>query len=224
VLILFNYCKFSWESRNHVALSLILDLQNIALGKATQNQPENSHLPSALAVDGNSHTSLSRGSCTETGCCTPLPWWRVDFGSTALIYSINVTSRGDCCGNRLSDFNVRVGDSNVGRGENNTLCQQNIAVPQGQTSTFICNPPMYGRYLYVQTNIEKRLPLCEVEVYGETFMKRCWFPNSKFLTHIEGKNCFYIRLHSFWLIYWCPTIISLQFYVKAKTVNICQCT
>ena len=80
---------------------------------------------------------------------------------------MKITNRGDCCGDRLSNFNVRVGDSNSGRGDYNELCQQNIAVPQGKTSTFACSPLLRGRYLYIQTNIQKDLTLCEVEVFGE---------------------------------------------------------
>ena len=80
---------------------------------------------------------------------------------------MKITNRGDYCGERLSDFNVRVGNSNIGRGEQNALCQQNIAVPQGQTSTFVCDLALHGRYLYIQTNLQKILTLCKVEVFGE---------------------------------------------------------
>ena len=80
---------------------------------------------------------------------------------------MNITNRRDCCGERLSDFNVRVGDSHIGRGEQNALCKQNLSVPLGGTSTFICYPLLYGRYLYIQTNVEMPLVMCEVEVFGE---------------------------------------------------------
>ena len=137
------------------------------MGKATENQPYGIGRPSSRAVDGNSQTDFSSDSCTHTTCCNPLPWWRVDFGSTAVVYSIKITNRGDCCGDRLSNFNVRVGDSNIARGEDNALCQQNIAVPQGETSTFVCDPALHGRYLYIQTNLQEVLTLCEVKVFGE---------------------------------------------------------
>ena len=102
-----------------------------------------------------------------------MPWWRVDFGGTAVVYSMKITNRGDCCGERLSDFNVRVGDSHIGRGEQNALCKQNLSVPLGGTSTFICYPPMHGRYLYIQTNLNAALTLCEVEVFGEIILEEC---------------------------------------------------
>ena len=144
-----------------------LDLQNIALGKETANEPYSKGWLPSRAVDGNSDTDFRNGHCSHTKCCDPLPWWRVDFGSTATVYSMKVTNRGDCCGDRLFDFDVRVGDSVIGRGEHNALCQQRASVPQGRTAVFICNPPLTGRYLFIQTNLRHALALCEVEVFGE---------------------------------------------------------
>ena len=142
-------------------------MQNIALGKVTTDAPLFTGRPSSRAVDGNTDTAFASNSCTHTDCCAPLPWWRVDFGKTALVYTVKITNRGDCCGARLSDFNVRVGDSNIGRGEENTACGMNIGVPQGGTSTFVCDPRLYGRYLYIQSNLKEYLTLCEVQVFGE---------------------------------------------------------
>ena len=141
------------------------------MGKTTKNKPESSKYSSSLAVDGIFKTKSTNHSCTQTTCCKIKPWWRVDFGSTALVYALNITRIEDCCEVRVSDFNVRVGDSDVGRGQHNALCQQNIAVAPLKSAVFICNPPMYGRYLYIQTNVKKKLSLCEVEVYGEISMK-----------------------------------------------------
>ena len=147
---------------------LLQDLQNIALGKATANEPNEATWPPSRAVDGNADTYFDNGYCSHTAeCCSMLPWWRVDFGGIAVVYSMKITNRRDCCGERLSDFNVRVGDSHIGRGEQNALCKQNLSVPLGGTSTFICYPLLYGRYLYVETNVEMPLVMCEVEVFGE---------------------------------------------------------
>ena len=146
----------------------ILGLHNIALGKAAANEPNNPERPPSRAVDGNADTNFHNGSCSHSGvCCSPMAWWRVDFGSTCVVYSMKITNRGDCCGERLTDFNVRIGDSDIGRGELNALFKQNLSIPQGGTSTLICDPPMHGRYLYIQTNLRQALALCEVEVFGE---------------------------------------------------------
>ena len=74
---------------------------------------------------------------------------------------------GDCCGERLRDFNIRIGDSSSDNGGTNNACAINQNVPQGQTSTFKCRPRLLGRYLYVQQNLYDPLTLCEVQVFGE---------------------------------------------------------
>ena len=74
---------------------------------------------------------------------------------------------GDCCGFRLSSFNIRIGDSSSGNGNTNMVCAMNQNVAQGATSTFKCRPRLLGRYLYVQQNRVDPLTLCEVQVFGE---------------------------------------------------------
>eukprot|EP00795_Rhopilema_esculentum_P013208 gene13208-4024_t len=74
---------------------------------------------------------------------------------------------GDCCGERLSNFNIRIGNSTTGMGNDNPLCAVNQGISQGATKTFLCRPRIYGRHLYVQSNIEPELCLCEVKVFGE---------------------------------------------------------
>jgi len=63
---------------------------------------------SSRAVDGNSNTHYSHGkSCTHTKNETN-PWWRVDLGQVEPV-SEAVVNRGECCGTRLSSFEIRVG-------------------------------------------------------------------------------------------------------------------
>ena len=76
-------------------------------------------------------------------------------------------SIGDCCGDRLSDFNISVGNSIEGNGGSNTACAVSQSVPQGGTKLFQCRPRLNGRYLYVQQNQMVPLALCEVRVFGE---------------------------------------------------------
>ena len=37
------------------------------------------------------------------------PWWRVDLGSQKSVDEVFIVNRGDCCGDRLSSFEIRVG-------------------------------------------------------------------------------------------------------------------
>ena len=74
---------------------------------------------------------------------------------------------GDCCGERLSDFNIMIGDSTKENGTANPLCVSHLGVPQGATKTFKCMTKLIGRYLYIKKNSPDPLTLCEVKVFGE---------------------------------------------------------
>eukprot|EP00795_Rhopilema_esculentum_P015083 gene15083-6251_t len=125
------------------------------------------------AVDGNDNTDFREDSCTHTSV-TAFIWWKVDFGQTAVVHSVKITNRGeakllggDCCGDRLSDFNIVVGNSSEGNGGSNTVCAASQSVPQGGTKLFPCRPRLHGRYLYIQQNKAVAISLCEVRVFGE---------------------------------------------------------
>lgn len=60
-------------------------------------------------MDGNRGTDLSnKMECTFTKGERD-PWWRVDLGSETRVDEVYIINRGDCCGDRLSDFEIRVG-------------------------------------------------------------------------------------------------------------------
>eukprot|EP00795_Rhopilema_esculentum_P015078 gene15078-6245_t len=82
---------------------------------------------------------------------------------------ISLRNPRDCCGYRLSNFNIVVGNSIEGNGGSNTVCAASQSVPQGGTKLFPCRPRLHGRYLYIQQNKAEPLTLCEVRVFGEFF-------------------------------------------------------
>ena len=63
------------------------------------------------AVDGNKNTDITQNSCSHT-LNEQSPWWEVDLGKAYDIKRVEITNRGDCCGNRLKDFNITV-DGNL---------------------------------------------------------------------------------------------------------------
>ena len=141
-------------------------LLNIARGKDTRQSSTAQSGSSSRGVDGNKNTNWGGGSCTHTNdCCKP--WWRVDFGKTAVIYSVAVSNREDCCWTRLRNFNIRIGDSLQNNGNNNPSCGSGLSVNKEATKLFECRPQLRGRYLTVQSNIDEALTLCEVEAFGE---------------------------------------------------------
>ena len=87
--------------------------------------------------------------------------------ATCTSLTSNHFALGDCCGDRLRNFNVKIGDSSSGNGDANPACAVGQSIPQGATNTFKCRPRLLGRYLYIQQNVVEPLTLCEVQVYGE---------------------------------------------------------
>ena len=70
--------------------------------------------PSSRAVDGDSRTTFG-SSCTHTeaGVEFQNPWWRVDLGQLEPVNEVYIVNRGDCCGDRLNPFEIRVGKTKL---------------------------------------------------------------------------------------------------------------
>ena len=84
--------------------------ENLAYQKNTsQSSTLNDNGVSGHAVDGNSSTQLNGGSCART-LNEKQPWWKVDLGNVELVNEIYVVNGGECCGDRLNPFEIRVGE------------------------------------------------------------------------------------------------------------------
>ena len=81
--------------------------ENLAYQKNTSQS--STFTASGRAVDGDSNTRWTGGSCAQT-LDEKQPWWRVDLGNVELVNEVYVVNRGDCCGNRLNPFEIRVGE------------------------------------------------------------------------------------------------------------------
>lgn len=129
-------------------------------------------LESRNAIDDGpacSHTGFTK---KKSGEATSNPWWSVDLGAPRKIRRIVIQGRGDCCGDRLSNFEIRVGNARpFGNGKEdvsqmNNVCQSGLSLPQGETREFFCKMP--GRYVTIRIPGERKiLTLCKVEVYAE---------------------------------------------------------
>jgi len=114
------------------------------------------------AVDGRTDGIFSHGSCTHTKS-DENPWWRVDLGKTMNMQHIEVYSRADCCGERLNQFEVRVGDAKDW--QKNPKCGTKWSVPQGQSLKIPCTQ-LQGQYVFVVVRGTMMLNLCEIKVYA----------------------------------------------------------
>jgi len=82
--------------------------ENLAYLKDTIQSSISNQGVSNKAVDGNSNPNFNGGSCTHTND-EEQPWWRVDLGNVELVNNVYIVNRGDCCGDRLKQFEIRVG-------------------------------------------------------------------------------------------------------------------
>ena len=88
--------------RDNLALNKLARQSSLYVAGNLQRLPN-------LAVDGNLDTNMGRGkSCTHTKKESN-PWWFVDLGSPKSVGEVYIVNRGDCCGDRLSSFEIRVG-------------------------------------------------------------------------------------------------------------------
>ena len=134
--------------------------------KITTQSSTASNAKASRATDGNTDTTFSKNSCTATKE-EESPWWSVDLDRTMEVKSVTVYNRGDCCGDRLNGFEVKVGDDsndwerNAACGRNETL-NETAVVAQGESATVECGKK--GRFVSVVVPRKTTLNLCEVRI------------------------------------------------------------
>uniref|UniRef100_A0A672PK31 Fucolectin tachylectin-4 pentraxin-1 domain-containing protein n=1 Tax=Sinocyclocheilus grahami TaxID=75366 RepID=A0A672PK31_SINGR len=141
-------------------------LENLALkGTAVQSTTYYSW-GAANAIDGIRYAPGTASFCSIT--LNQLnPWWRLDLLDYYCIYKVTITNRADCCPERITGVEIRIGNSLENNCNNNPRCAVVTSpVPAGSTVSFSCGG-MEGRYVNMYLpNIQTHLTLCEVEVYG----------------------------------------------------------
>eukprot|EP00795_Rhopilema_esculentum_P016217 gene16217-7591_t len=140
-----------------------LSMVNLALKRATEQSSTKYGGVSSRAVDGDLSVDWKKGACTYTKV-QQNPWLEVKLDKEYVLGRIRLTNRGDCCGERLSHIEIRIG--NVDRNPDaNALCVKRMAaVAQAQSEDFYCTSPIRGKYVYVILRKKGLLTLCELEV------------------------------------------------------------
>eukprot|EP00058_Branchiostoma_floridae_P002515 XP_002588003.1 hypothetical protein BRAFLDRAFT_125400 [Branchiostoma floridae] len=147
-------------SNDHCQCSSCWDYRNVARGKAALATSTAWDGAAARAVDGNTDSNYGGGSCTHTNN-EANPSWRVDLGMTYAIDRVVIYNRRDCCGDRLNNFNIHIGDNPSVL--ENPKCGGNHQA--GNVITVSCSE-MQGRYVFIRLPGSSRaLTLCEVQVY-----------------------------------------------------------
>jgi uncharacterized repeat protein (TIGR01451 family) len=125
----------------------------------------------AAALDGSTDGNFFDGSVTATNLDNNA-WWQVDLGTSAILSSIVIWNRTDCCGTRLNDYWVFVSNTPFGAGDTPATLQGRAGTfSSHQTtppnpSTTIAAGGAQGRYVRVQLTGANYLSLAEVQVIG----------------------------------------------------------
>jgi len=85
--------------------------RNLALGKPAMQSSTDFGGGAARAVDGNTDGNFWGNSVTHTKL-EAQPWWEVDLGAVVDIGKVVLHNRTDCCGDRLSNFEVLLSNDN----------------------------------------------------------------------------------------------------------------
>ncbi|XP_067680078.1 uncharacterized protein [Haliotis asinina] len=145
---------------------------NLARGKPATASSVYGPLP-RVATDGLPYTDWESGSCFAVLEGDVHPWWQVDLEVYSRVYEVSVTSRSDCCPERLHDFTVEVFRNNplTSTGARGILCgTYNGAVTQpGRTVNVTCVQSVRGRFVRLRARKDGEddlLQFCEVKVFG----------------------------------------------------------
>ena len=103
------------DNKKFIRIIAIFLEGNLAYGKQTDQMSTHTAGSSGKAVDGDSTTNnfYKDLTCSHTMNKSPNPWWRVDLGRVEPVTEVYIVNRGDCCGARLSSFEIRVGKSQI---------------------------------------------------------------------------------------------------------------
>lgn len=117
------------------------------------------------AVDGNRSGNYQDFSCTHTPT-QDNPFWFVSFEPGSVNVSVvRIFNRQDCCQDRLSNFEIRIGDY-FGEDAGRSPRCGGLHTVSGASKVISC-PNMVGRFLTIRIpGKHKSLSLCEVEVFG----------------------------------------------------------
>ncbi len=149
----------------------LMEIDNIAIGKTSDQSSIYENAESGRAVDGNTDGNFANNSVTHTQEGSN-NWWQVDLGNNYLLKELKIWTRTDCCEWRLNNFYVLVSDQPF----DSTDIQETIN-QTGVSSYFISGNAgrpteitinRTGRYIRIQLTNRDALSLAEVQVMANT--------------------------------------------------------
>merc|ERR1712085_183712 len=112
------------------------------------------------AVDGNTAGNWNQGSVMHT-CNNANPWWKVDLGrGETQITHVVVTSRTDCCNDRLRNTDLEILNAS------GTVVASRPFEGDKDVHHFRLGNNVMGRYVKLNKHESGVLNIAEVEVFG----------------------------------------------------------
>jgi hypothetical protein len=144
---------------------------NLAQGKTATQSSTYSTYTAAKALDGNTSGVYGDNSLSITNVDNNA-WWQVDLGASALVSTIEIWGRTDCCATWLSDYWVFVSDTPFNltdtpatlQGRAGTWNNHQTSAPN--PSSAITAGGARGRYVRIQLSGTNHLEMAEVRVFG----------------------------------------------------------
>ena len=135
---------------------------------------QNPSFPISNLLDGNPDTFYhSDDKNTENQ-----PWVQLELEQGSVVHNVKITNRDNCCGDRLKNIEVWVGNTNKDWSKN-TLCKKfDGPGTNGQVLTLECTKAIPGRYVTMLRNEKEGtvkdwnvMNVAGFEVFGTTGRK-----------------------------------------------------
>ncbi|XP_071083142.1 uncharacterized protein [Haliotis cracherodii] len=147
--------------------------RNVARTKTTKQDSTKEPYTASRAVDDNLSVFMDKGGCSHTSPSqlSNVTWWQVDLGDLYNITTVELTSRGDCCGDKLGNFTVTMHTADPETSDAHDLCLYHPGFfGNGVTKSLPCDQPTVGRYVkitqYPRASELYALELCDVIIRG----------------------------------------------------------
>lgn len=102
---------------------------------------------------GKTDIKMDHNECMHTAMQAGWHWWMVDLQNNYEVFNIRIYNRGDCCTERLKNFQVEISKWNpkslprFPKLTGNGLCLNHPGPLPGGPTLLICITPVVGRYV-----------------------------------------------------------------------------
>ena len=147
----------------------LLGLMSLPTKKVTALSEDLIHSTSNL-IDQDTNTFYAPSGDTSS----VNEWVQIELLNGGKVHEVRITNPVNCCDNKLTTIEVRVGDNEVTDAQTHTLINNQVcgtysgAQNNGDVIKIQCNPALEGKYATIQTlgGTNKAINMAEAELLG----------------------------------------------------------